>query len=60
MFVVPIIFGVSPQCVSLVQWLVEGTVPVFWWVGLNLVFLVGRATSGGVFWAVCERSMTFM
>ena len=32
--------------------------PVFWWVGLDLVFLVGRATSGGVFWGVCELSMT--
>ena len=31
--------------------------PVFWWVGLNLVFLVGRAASGGVFWGVCELSM---
>ena len=24
--------------------------PVFWWVGLDLVFLVGRAASGGMFW----------
>ena len=31
--------------------------PVLWWVGLDLVFLVGRATSGGVFWGVCELSM---
>ena len=31
--------------------------PVFWWVGLDLVFLVGRAQSGGVFWGVCELSM---
>ena len=23
--------------------------PVFWWVGLDLVFLVGRAVSGGAF-----------
>ena len=30
---------------------------VFWWVGLDLVFLVHRATSGGVFWGVCELSM---
>ena len=30
---------------------------VFWWVGLDLVFLVGRATSGGVFCGVCELSM---
>ena len=26
-------------------------------VGLDLVFLVGRAASGGVFWGVCELSM---
>ena len=31
--------------------------PVFWWVGLDLVFLVVRAASGGVFWGVCELSM---
>ena len=31
--------------------------PVFCWVGLDLVFLVGRATSGGVFWGVCELGM---
>ena len=31
--------------------------PVFWWVGLDLVFLVRRAASGGVFWGVCELSM---
>ena len=30
--------------------------PVFWWVGLDLVFLVGWATSG-VFQGVCELSM---
>ena len=32
--------------------------PVFWWVGLDLVFLVGRVTSSGVVWGVCELSMT--
>ena len=26
--------------------------------GLDLVFLVGRAVSGGVFWGVCELSLT--
>ena len=31
--------------------------PVFWWIRLDLVFLVGRATSGGVFWGVCELIM---
>ena len=28
--------------------------PVFWWVGLDIIFLVGRAVSGGLFWGVCE------
>ena len=28
--------------------------PVFWWMGLDLVFLVGRIVSGGVFWGVCD------
>ena len=28
--------------------------PVFWWMRLDLVFLVGRTTSSGVFWGVCE------
>ena len=32
--------------------------PVFWWVGLDLVPLVGGAASSGVFWGVCELSMT--
>ena len=32
--------------------------PVFWWLGLDLVLLVGRATSVGVFWGVCQLSMT--
>ena len=31
--------------------------PVFWWMRLDLVFLVGRAVSGGVFWGVCELIM---
>ena len=31
--------------------------PVFCWVGLDLVFLGGKATSSGVFWGVCELSM---
>ena len=31
--------------------------PVFWWMRLDLVFLVGRSTSGGVFWGVCELIM---
>ena len=43
--------------VAFVGFLVEGTVPVFWWVGLDLVFLVGRAASGGVFWGVCDLIM---
>ena len=35
-----------------------GLVPVFWWMRLNLVFLVGRTMSSGVFWSVCELSVT--
>ena len=31
--------------------------PVFWWMRLDLVFLVGRTTSGVVFWGVCELIM---
>ena len=31
--------------------------PVFWWMMLDLVCLVGRTMSGGVFWGVCELSM---
>ena len=31
--------------------------PVFWWVGLDLVFLVGRAAFSGVFWGVCDLIM---
>ena len=30
---------------------------VFWWMRLDLVFLVGRTVSGGVFWGVCELIM---
>ena len=30
---------------------------VFWWMRLDLVFLGGRTTSGGLFWGVCELSM---
>ena len=30
---------------------------VCWWVGLDLVSLMGRTASGGVFWCVCELSM---
>ena len=28
--------------------------PVFWWIRLDLVCLVGRAASSGVFWGVCD------
>ena len=31
--------------------------PVFWWMKLDLVFLVGRTVSSGVFWGVSELSM---
>ena len=33
--------------------------PVFWWMRLDLVFLVCRSTSGGVFWGVCGLIMIF-
>ena len=31
--------------------------PVFWCMRRDLVFLVGRTTSGGVFWGVCDLIM---
>ena len=31
--------------------------PVFCWMRLDLVFLVGRSASGGVFWGVCGLIM---
>ena len=31
--------------------------PVFWKMRLDLVFLVGRFMSGGVFWDVCDLIM---
>ena len=31
--------------------------PVFWWMRLDLVFLVGRTESNGVIWGVSELSM---
>ena len=31
--------------------------PVFWWMRLDLFFLVVRITSGGVFWGVCDLIM---
>ena len=31
--------------------------PVFWWMRLDLVFLVGRSTSDGVFSGVCGLFM---
>ena len=31
---------------------------MFWWVELDLVPLLGNATSGAVFWVICELSMT--
>ena len=31
--------------------------PGFWWMRLDLVFLVGRSTSGGVFWCVSGLTM---
>ena len=43
--------------VGCVGFLVEGTVPVFWWMSLDLVFLEGRAVSVGLFGDVCEVIM---
>ena len=31
--------------------------PVFWWMRLDLVFLVGKSTSSGVFWGVGDLIM---
>ena len=31
--------------------------PVFWWMRVELVFLVGRTASSGVFWGVCGLIM---
>ena len=31
--------------------------PVFWWMRLYLVFLVGMTMSGDVFWGVCDLIM---
>ena len=31
--------------------------PELWWMRLDLVFLVGTSTSGGVFWGVCGLIM---
>ena len=31
--------------------------PVFWWMRLDLVFVVGRTASSGVFWGVCDLIM---
>ena len=31
--------------------------PVFWWMRLDLVFLVGRSASSGMFWGVCDLIM---
>ena len=34
--------------------------PVFWWMRLDLVFLVGTTASCGVFWGVCELSIILL
>ena len=61
-FVVPVVFAVCPHWLSLVQWVVLASwwrvlVPVFWWMRLDLVFLVGMTPTSGVFWGVCELIM---
>ena len=40
-----------------VGFLVEGTSACVLWMRLDLVFLVGRSTSGGVCWRVCGLIM---
>ena len=35
-----------------------GQWPVFFWMSLDLVFLLGRTTSSGVFWGVSDLFMT--
>ena len=37
----------------------RGLVPVFWWMRLDLVFLVDRTMSSHVFWCVCDLIMIF-
>ena len=44
--------------VGCVGFLMRGLVPVFWWMRLDLVSLVGRTASSGVFCGVCELSMS--
>ena len=44
----------SVDCVGLP---VEGTGACVWWMRLDLVFVVGRTASGGVFWGVCDLVM---
>ena len=43
--------------VGCVGFLVEGTGACAWWMRLDLVFLVGRSTFGGVFWGVGDLIM---
>ena len=31
--------------------------PVFWWMSLDLVFLMGRTASDGVFWGAYDLNM---
>ena len=31
--------------------------PVFWWMMLDLVFLVSRTAFSGVFWGICDLIM---
>ena len=43
--------------VDYVCFLMEGTGAYVCWVRLNLVFLVGRTVSGGVFWGACDLTV---
>lgn len=51
------LFGLAVQeLVEASYW--EWLVPAVWWVELSLFPLMGRATFSGMFWSVCELSMT--
>ena len=61
-FMVPVVFRFCPQWLRLVQLVVDaswwrGLLPVFWWMRLDLVFLLGRTTSSDVFSGVCDVIM---
>ena len=61
-FIVPKVFVVCPQWIMLVQYILYASwwrrlLPLFWWMRLDLVFLVFRIAFGGVFCGVFEPLM---